>query len=69
MSAPERIFDADLKNVIIFFVAHLVFEISVCFGYQLPSLPQGYEQLKVALFCIVTYHRIIIDVADIPLRK
>jgi len=26
MSAPERIFDADLKNVIIF-VPHLVFEI------------------------------------------
>ena len=45
--------DADFKNVIIFFVAHLVFEISVCFGYQLPSLLQAYEQQKVALFCIM----------------
>jgi len=39
----------------IFFVAHLVFEVSLCFGYDLPSLPQAYEQQKVALFCIVTY--------------
>jgi len=54
MSAPKSIFDADFKNVIIFFVAHLIFEISVCFGYQLPSLPQAYEQQKVVLFCIVT---------------
>jgi len=53
-------FDADFKSVIIFFVAHLVFEISVCFGYQLPSLPQAYEQQKVALFCIVTQYRLII---------
>jgi len=54
ISAPKSIFDADFKNVIIVFVAHLVFKISVCFGYQLPSLPQAYEQQKVALFCIVT---------------
>jgi len=54
ISATKSIFDADFKNAIIFFVAHLVFEISVCFGYQLPSLPQAYEQQKVALFCIVT---------------
>jgi len=52
-SAPESIFYTDFKNVIIFLVAHLVFELSVCFGYQLPSLPQCYEQQKVALFCIV----------------
>jgi len=31
---PKSIFDADFKNVI-FFVAHLVFEISICFGFQL----------------------------------
>jgi len=37
----------------LFFVAHLLFEISVCFSYQLPSLPQTYKQQKVALFCIV----------------
>ena len=55
----KRIFDADFKSLI-FFVAHLVFEISVCFGYQLPSLPQAYEQQKVALFCIVTQYRLII---------
>jgi len=54
ISAPKSIFDADFKNVIIFFVAHLFFEISVCFVYQLPSLPQAYEQQKTALFCIVT---------------
>jgi len=54
MSAPKSIFDADFKNFIIFFVAHLIFEISACFGYQLPSLPQAYEQQKVVLFCIVT---------------
>jgi len=42
------------KTSLFFFVAHLVFEISVCFGYQLPSLPQAYEQQKVAMFCIVT---------------
>jgi len=54
ISAPRSIFDADFKNVIIFFVAHLVFEISVCFDYQLPNLSQAYEQQKVALFCIVT---------------
>jgi len=54
MSASKSIFDVDFKNVIICFVAHLVFEISVCFGYQLPSLPQAYEQQKVSLFFIVT---------------
>jgi len=54
ISAPKSISDADFKNVIIFFVAHLVVEISVCFGYQLLSPPQAYEQQKVALFCIVT---------------
>jgi len=46
ISAPKSIFDADLKNVIATFVAHPVFEISVCFGNQLPSLPQTYEQQK-----------------------
>jgi len=50
ISACKSIFDADLKNVITFFVAHLVFEI---IGFLLPSLPQAYEQ-QVALFCIVT---------------
>jgi len=54
ISALKNIFDADFKNVIIVFVAHLVFVISVCFDYQLPSLPQTYEQQKVSLFCIVT---------------
>jgi len=54
ISAPKSIFGADLKNALIFFVAHLVFEISVCFGFQLASLPQGYEQQKVALFYIAT---------------
>jgi len=49
MSASKSIFDAALKNVIIFLVAHLVFEICVCFGFQLPSLPQAYEQQNVAL--------------------
>jgi len=48
--APKSIFEADLKNVIIFILAYLVFEMSVCFGYHLPSLPQAYEQQKVALF-------------------
>ena len=62
-------FDADFKNVISCFVAHLLFEMSVCFGFQLPSLPQACEQQKIALFCIVTLHRIIIDVADIPFAK
>jgi len=52
-SAPENIFDTALKNVI-FFTEHLVFEISVCFRFQLPSLPQAREQQKVALFWIVT---------------
>jgi len=51
ISAPKRIFDADFKNVI-FFVANLVFEISVCFGYQLPSLPQAYEQQKEHRFAL-----------------
>jgi len=54
ISAPESIFDADFKNVNIFFVAHLVFQISVCFGYQLPSLLQAYEQQKEALYGIMT---------------
>jgi len=43
-----------ISKMLLFFVAHLVSEISVCFGYQLPSLQQAYEQQKVALFCIVT---------------
>jgi len=33
-------------------MVHLVFEISVSFDFQLPNLPQAYEQQKVALFCI-----------------
>jgi len=49
---PESILDADLKNVIIFFVAHLVFEVCVCFGSQLPSLPQACEQQKIVLFAL-----------------
>jgi len=54
ISVSKSIFDADFKNIIIIFAAHLVFEISICFGYQLPSLLQAYEQQKVAWFCIVT---------------
>jgi len=52
ISAPKSIFYTDFK-IVIFFAAHLVLEISVCFGYQLPSLLQAYEQQKVALFCIM----------------
>ena len=51
---PSKYFWRWFKKCHYFFVAHLVFEISVCFGYQLPSLLQAYEQQKVALFCIMT---------------
>jgi len=55
-SVPECIFDADFKNVMICFVAHLIFEISVCFGYQLPSLQQAYDSMNnrsIVLHCDV----------------
>jgi len=52
VSAP-KVFLMLILKMSLFFVTHLVFEISVCFGYHLPSLPQAYEQQKVALFCIV----------------
>jgi len=40
-----------------YFVAHLVFETSVCFGFQLLSLLQAYEQKEVALSVSKIYFR------------